>query len=140
MSGEESRGRRDADVGSLQVLEAELVNLGRDIVEIKLGVQNVQQTQSAVSERLTRIEERYTNQSAAIDRAFATLKEQDGRIQRIEVEQPLTKVIRNYTLAGIVAVCGLAGTMVWNSSQTKPQQVIVVDRDGSTTRIEPPKR
>jgi chromosome segregation ATPase len=137
----ESVGRRGNDLteGSLQVLAAELQNLGGDIAEIKHLVKNVQQSQSLTSERLTRIEERYTNHAAAIDRAFGSIKEQETRIQRIEVEQPLTKVVRNYAIMGVIAVCGLAGTFIWNASQTK-QQVIVVDRDGSTTRIEPPKR
>lgn len=154
--------------GTLQVLAAELENVSKDIAEIKRGVKNVMQTQSLVTERLTRIEERYTNHAAAIDRAFNAIKEQEARVQRIdiergmhdagllaikehearlqkiEVEQPLTKTVRGWALTIVATILTAlvtgGGAVVWNTAQSKPQQVIVVDRDGSTTRIEPPRK
>lgn len=112
---------------------AELRNLASDISEIKHTVKNVQISQNQAGERLTRIEVKQENAKESTDRAFVLIKNLEERVQRVELEQPLTKLVRDHVVklaVGVVAIVAPAlAVQVWSTLKNAERPVMVIDKE-----------
>ena len=111
---------------NLEVLESEIRGVAADIAEIKHVLKNVQHSQTLAAERLVRTEVQYDNHTQALTRAFNELKDHDGRIKELEVQQPMTKWARNLLLTGITAVVGTLGVGAFTINRVVERPVSVV--------------
>src|SRR4051812_1931567 len=114
---------------SLDVLASEMKGIAADIAEIKHTVRSVQTTQNLGREQAVRIEERLSATQEAMKRAFDKIGEVDGRVKLIEAEQPVTRLVTKWVIAGVVAVASMAGLQVWTVKTNADRPVVVVDRD-----------
>lgn len=109
------------------VLENELRGLTADVAEIKNAVHRVLEAQNAATVGLARMDERWQNHAAALTRAFSTLDGHEGRIKQIELEQPLTKMVRGWVIAAVlsmVSVVGIGGYAVYRVAD-RPMQITI---------------
>jgi hypothetical protein len=116
---------------TLEVVSSELRNIAQDLGEIKHGMKNVQISQNAQGERLIRMEERHDTHKSALDRAFTSIKDHDNRIQQIELEQPMTKMVRGWVITAVLAMVGGGGlgAYVLTKVADRPVQVIIKKSD-----------
>lgn len=117
------------DPVTMEVIAAELRGLVQDIAEIKHAMKNVQSSQALYFERLIITEQVQKHQNEAVKRAFESLAEIDRRVTELEVQQPMTKLVRNWGLGFVVAGFLMAGAQVWSTNKVSDRPVVVVDRD-----------
>lgn len=119
-----------ADQGELL---AEIRNLGADISDIKRTVKEVQASQNIAGERLSRIEVKQENAKEALDRAFARLDGIDSRVQKVELEQPLTKLVRDNVVKAVIGIIAIIAPLVvvqiWATNKNAERPVMVIDKE-----------
>lgn len=94
MSGQENAGDQ-------LLLDYRLTQLEKAVT--KLVEQNTQ---------LIAIEQRHLETREALDRAFKSIKDVDGRVRTIETEMPTLRLVRGWVIAGMLAVIAASGTVV----------------------------
>jgi len=62
--------------------------------------------------RLVLIEERQSQTSAAVERAFSEIRAQDARIKTLELAQPITVRTNIWFERGLIAIAAAVGTVV----------------------------
>jgi len=92
-------------VSAEALMQQQMDRLVVDVSEIKSTLKEL----SSSMERVARLEERHTNNSDAISRAFAKLEDHDSRMMRLETEAPLTRMVRRWVIAGVIGVAGVVG-------------------------------
>jgi len=111
--------------GTLGRLSEKMDGIASDVQELKSQISSL----SSSLERLARIEERHNNHSAALERAFNNIKEMDDRVKSIEVQEPITKLVRGWVIGGVIGVVSMvaisSGTLMFvTSRQPAPTQII----------------
>lgn len=135
---------------SLEAVQNELGNIAKDIGEIKHSQKNIQTSLDGQRDRLTRIEtqmeERNKSNSEAVARAFAKIDQQDARLQKMELEQPLTQFVRGIGLkiiAGIVVATAIpTAVQLYIAMKSEPSRAVVNERtvtERTRTPVEEPK-
>lgn len=111
------------DTAALAKLSQQMLSMANDVADIK----NQVATLNTSLERLARIEERHQNHHHALERAFTTLKEHDGRIKAIEVQEPISKMVQKWVITGVIGVVSLVGLQIVGIviQQSRPTQVII---------------
>lgn len=121
---------------SLEAVQNELLNIGKDVAEIKHAQKNIQSSLDGQRDRLTRLEvqaeERNENSSQALTRAFTLLSAQEARIQKIELEQPMSLFVRGMGLkliAGIIFATAIpTSVQVYIAMRAEPSRAVVNER------------
>jgi hypothetical protein len=114
---------------NLDVLAAELRAVGKTVGEIRESIHHMRDSMTVDRAQVIRLEERYLNHAAALERAFAVLTTMEGRIKEVEVQQPITKLVTGWVITGVVAVCGMGALQVWTTQKNAERPVMVVDRE-----------
>lgn len=65
------------------------------------------------------MEQRHLETREALERAFKSLKEQDGRIRAIETDLPTMRLVRGWVITGVLAVMAASGTVVVKAVMTQ---------------------
>ena len=103
------------------VLAERIEGMARDVSDIKTEMKRIAEGM----ERIARLEERHSNANAAIERAFTKINNHDERLAALEVQQPITVMVRNWVITGVVGVVGLLGTQLfavaWFVTQSAPK-------------------
>ncbi len=86
------------------VIRAELRAMRKDVSEIKGALSKV----ADAVERLTRLEERYSALTAALERAFSSISKIEGRLSTLEIAQPVQKLASSWVTNGVWMVAGAA--------------------------------
>jgi chromosome segregation ATPase len=87
-----------------------------DVIEYRLGTleASVTEIKSAVSsidkslQKLTSLEERHQETRNALNRAFTQIEDHEFRLRHVEKEAPVTKLVRNWIIAGVTGIIGMA--------------------------------
>jgi chromosome segregation ATPase len=87
-----------------------------DVVEYRLGALEASFTEikGAVTsidkslQKLTSLEESHQETRNALNRAFAQIEDHEFRLRHVEKEAPVTKLVRNWIIAGITGIIGMA--------------------------------
>lgn len=112
---------------------AELRGITSDVSDIKHTCKNLQISSDSARDRLTRIEVRQENAKEATERAFSVIKGLEERVQRVELEQPLTKLVRDHVVKavlGILAIIApLVAVQIWATNKNSERPVMVVDKE-----------
>lgn len=58
------------------------------------------------------LEQRHMDTREALDRAFKSIKDVDGRVRTIETEMPTLRLVRGWVIAGMLCVIAASGTVV----------------------------
>lgn len=116
---------------SLEAIQNELQNIGKDIAEMKHAQKNIQTALEGQRDRLTRMEERDKHTSEALTRAFSKIDQQDARLQKVELEQPL-----NHLMRGLVRSLGMKiiGAILLAAAAPTSVQVYIAMRGDSSPR------
>lgn len=61
------------------------------------------------------LEQRHMDTREALDRAFKSIKDVDGRVRTIETEMPTLRLVRGWVIAGMLAVIAASGTVVMDT-------------------------
>lgn len=103
------------------VLAERIERIATDVSDIKEEMKRI----AAGMERIARLEERHVNSSEAIARAFTRIENHERRLVQLEVEVPITKMVRNWVIMGVLGVLSLLGaqvfTIVFYVSRNFPQ-------------------
>ena len=91
-----------------------------DVIEYRLGTleASVTEIKSAVSsidkslQKLTSLEERHQETRDALHRAFTQIEDHEVRIRHVEKEAPVTKLVRNWIIAGITGLIGMVALVL----------------------------
>jgi len=91
-----------------------------DVIEYRLGTleASVTEIKSAVSsidkslQKLTSLEERHQETRDALNRAFTQIEDHEVRIRHVEKEAPVTKLVRNWIIAGITGLIGMVALVL----------------------------
>lgn len=92
-----------------EILASQIKNLCEDVAEIKKDMQRVVANQ----ERITRLEVQYNHNVEAMTRAFEEINSHAVRITALEVEAPITRMVRNWVITGVIGVVGLLGSQMF---------------------------
>lgn len=115
---------------SIDSLAAEMRGLLADIAEIKHTCKNVAQAQLSQTELLARLDERHKSIEKSGERAHARLDTQDLRVTRIEMEQPVTKLVTRVLISGAVGVLAIVGGQLVATQRIADRPVqVVIDKD-----------
>lgn len=115
------------DATMLAKLVQQMVTMSTDLADIKRQIASL----NTSLERLARIEERHEAQRRALERAFESLKEHDSRIKTIEVQEPISKMVNRWVIAGVIGIVGFAGLQVWGTivQANKTPATIIIDTE-----------
>lgn len=91
------------------VLAERIERIASDVADIKDEMKRI----AAGMERIARLEERHANSGEAIARAFSKIQDHEQRLIKLEVEAPMTKMVRNWIISGVIGVIGLLGTQLF---------------------------
>lgn len=94
----------------MDVLSTRIESIEKDMDDLK----DIQKRVQLTLEGVIRLEERHIETKAALERAFKAIEKLDGRVQKLEIEQPMTKAIRTLTFSFIVGISGLVLVGVFN--------------------------
>lgn len=95
---------------------------------------------TTTTEQLARIEERHVETRAALERAFAAIKEQGQRISAMEQQMPGLNRAANWVYVAVAAVVGAAFMLVWRGTThpakppLTPDPVAIVQRSDGDRR------
>lgn len=98
------------------VLEFRLSVVEKTIVKIEQGVDSIADS----LQTLARIEAHQSNTADAVTRCVAALESHDERLRHLESEVPITRLVRNWVIAGVIGVVALVGVAV---IQLPPAQI-----------------
>ena len=91
-----------------------------DVIEYRLGTleASVTEIKSAVSsidkslQKLTSLEERHQETRDALNRAFTQIEDHEVRIRHVEKNEPVTRLVRNWIIAGITGLIGMVALVL----------------------------
>ena len=106
-----------------------------DVSEIKREVEAL----SKSFERLARLEERQDGQKDAVARAFTKVEALDDRIKKIEVQEPVAKLVQKWVIMGVIGVVSIFGLQLAAVvfQQSKPTQITIEVDDVAKLRSKP---
>lgn len=90
------------------VLAERIERIGDDVAAIKAEMQRI----AAGMERIARLEERHATHNDALTRAFTRVEQIEQRLVKLEVEVPITRMVRGWVISGVIGVVGLLGTQL----------------------------
>lgn len=103
------------------VLAERIDRIGADVADIKTELKRIAEGM----ERIARLEERHATHGDALSRAFVRIEGVENRVITLEVEAPITRMVRSWVISGVVGVCGLLGTqlfaVIWFVSKQMPK-------------------
>lgn len=76
----------------------------------------IEETLASINEtlrQLTALEQKHLETRQALERAFATVAEQEKRLRKIEIELPTLKMIRGWVISGVIGCAGLLGVTLF---------------------------
>lgn len=114
---------------NLDTIGTELRMVGRTLGEVRASVDDLRESIGNDRDRLARLEERFLNHGAALERAFNTLSQIESRIKTLEVQAPIIKLVTGWVIAGVVAVTGMGVIQVWTVKQSADRPIVAVDRE-----------
>jgi len=71
---------------------------------------------SETTEQLVRLEEKHLETRAALNRAFESIRDLQGRVAAVEHQMPKLTLAMGWVFAGVIAIVALAGGLVWKVS------------------------
>lgn len=77
----------------IEKLESDVNDLKQILRQVQLSLEGI-----------IRLEERHIETKAAIERAFKAIEKIDKRVQQLEIEQPITKMVRGWSITLLVAI------------------------------------
>lgn len=95
---------------------------------------------TTTTEQLARIEERHVETRAALERAFAAIKEQGQRISAMEQQMPGLNRAANWVYVAVAAVVGAAFMLVWRGTTHPAKPAPTVDPVAIVQRSEGDRR
>lgn len=115
----------------------QIQTMAADVADIKEQLR----TLNGSLERMARLEERQINHVAALDRAFKLVADNDdrttakiinldSRVKSLEVQEPITSLVRGWVIGGVIGVVSMvgisAGTLIYVTSKpVQPTQIII---------------
>jgi len=90
------------------VIECRLGTLEASVTEIKSAVSSIDKS----LQKLTSLEERHQETRDALNRAFTQIEDHEVRIRHVEKEAPVTKLVRNWIIAGITGLIGMVALVL----------------------------
>lgn len=100
------------EIAAMQILEAKVESVAADIAEIKADLKTV----TAGMERIIRLEEGRAQHEQAIGRAFNSITQHESRLSVLENDAPITKMIRNWVVAGVIGIVTMFGMQLYSMS------------------------
>lgn len=87
------------------VIDYRITALETNVGEIRQAVKSI----DASLQVLSRLEQRHAETRDGLERAFAELADHETRVRVIEQEQPTTKLIKGWVIAGVVGGLSMMG-------------------------------
>jgi hypothetical protein len=87
------------------VMEYRLSSLEASVGEIRQAVKSI----DASLQVLARLEQRHAETRDGLERAFGEIADHEARVRVIEQEQPTTKLIKGWVIAGVVGGLSMMG-------------------------------
>jgi len=94
---------------SPEVLGIRVTSLERVVKEVADSVKSIDQSLKT----LARLEVKHEETRSSVIRAFQEINDHETRLRDIEAEMPTVKLVRNWIIAGVVGMLGLAGLAIW---------------------------
>jgi predicted nuclease with TOPRIM domain len=102
-----------------------LEHIEETLVEIKDSLKAL----NSLMERLTRLEEKHDGHVAAIARSFERIEALENGVRELELQEPVTKMVRTWVISGVIGVTGLIGAQFFFVATHAPQSIqIVLDK------------
>lgn len=116
---------------TLDVLNSELRSIAKSLDEVKGSLASLCTAMANDRTQVARLEERHLGHASALERAFEKLTSIEQRIQLVELEQPVTKMVRGWVIAGFCGFVSLAGAQLYTAMTLKnvPPPQIVINKD-----------
>lgn len=102
--------RDPQDIAAMQILEARLETMAKDLTEMKDDIKSI----TSGMERVIRLEEGRVQHEQSLARAFTTINNHDARLLTIENEMPMMKMIRGWVIAGVIGVVCMFGMQLFS--------------------------
>jgi hypothetical protein len=112
-------------------MQSEFQMIKADVKELDETLHRLRNTMGADREKQIRLEERMAYQAEALKRAFDAINSIDSRVKDVELQEPVTKLVTRYIIAGAIGVIAIVGAQLFAVLKTsdRPIQIVIDDRE-----------